>query len=202
MNKKAVFLDRDGTINEDIGYPDSYQKIEIYPYSFEAVKKIKEAGFLAVIITNQSGVGRGLIKECSLEDIHIKMSEAFARQGISFDGIYHCPHYALSTNPKFGIQCNCRKPRPEMGLRAAAELDIDTSRSYMIGDKVEDILFGFNIKATPILVLTGSGKTSRIELANQGIRPAHIALTLLDAAAWIIEQEKNESSPQPIDKKR
>lgn len=192
MKKKAVFLDRDGTINKDVGYPDSYKKIEIYPYSFEALQKIKEAGFLAVIITNQSGVGRGQIEESSLEDIHVKMQGAFARYGISFDGIYHCPHYAFSENPNYSVQCNCRKPKPGMGKQAAADLDIDTSHSYMIGDKVEDILFGINIKATPVLVLTGFGQTSKEQLADKGINPAHVAPNLLEAVEWIIEQEKKK----------
>lgn len=189
MKKRAVFLDRDGTINKDVGYPDSYKKINIYSYSYEAVKKIKQAGFLAVIITNQSGVGRGLIKEESLKDIHVKMREAFARRGISIDGIYYCPHYALSENPEYKDECGCRKPQPGMAMQAAADLDIDTAHSYMIGDKVEDILFGINIKAKPILVLTGYGNTSKKQLEEKGVHPAYIAKTLLAAAEWIAQQE-------------
>jgi D-glycero-D-manno-heptose 1,7-bisphosphate phosphatase len=190
VKNRAVFLDRDGTINKDVGYPDSFQKIEIYPYSYDAVQKIKEAGFMAVVITNQSGVGRGLIKEQSLGDIHLKMRQAFARRGISFDGIYHCPHYVHSKNPLYRIECDCRKPRPGLGVRAASDLDIDTSRSYMIGDKVEDILFGLNIEAEPILVLTGYGQTTQKQLKNKGIDPAYIAPTLLEAVNWIIKREK------------
>ena len=189
MKRKAVFLDRDGTINRDVGYPDSYTKIDIFPYSYEAVEAIKKAGFLAVVITNQSGVGRGLIEEDDLKEIHVKMREAFARHGVTFDGIYYCPHYHLSENPAYRLECACRKPNPGMAEQAAADLDIDTSQSYMIGDKVEDILFGLGIKARSILVLTGSGRESQIQLEKQGIEPAYIALTLLEAAAWIIEQD-------------
>ena len=189
MKKRAVFLDRDGTINEDVGYPDSYKKIAIYPFSYDAVKKIKQAGFLAVIITNQSGVGRGLIKEESLKNIHVKMREAFTRFGISIDGIYYCPHYALSENLEYKEECGCRKPMPGLAEQAASDLDIDMAQSYMIGDKVEDILFALAIKATPILVLTGYGNTSKKQLAEKGIRPAYIAKTLLEAAEWIIRQE-------------
>lgn len=189
MKKKAVFLDRDGTINKEVGYPDSFRKIEIFPFSFEAVKKIKESGFLAVIITNQSGVGRGLIEDKALEEIHLGMEREFGRFGITFDGIYHCPHYVYSENPEYAVLCNCRKPRPGMGTRAAADLGIDTSRSYMIGDKVEDILFGLNIHASPILVLTGYGQISRGQLGERGIQPAHIASNLLEAVEWIIARE-------------
>jgi D-glycero-D-manno-heptose 1,7-bisphosphate phosphatase len=101
MKRKAVFIDRDGTINRDVGYPSSYSVIDIYPFSFEAVKKIKDAGFLAVIVTNQSGVGRGLIEEKNLLDIHAKLNEEFKRQNASFDGIYYCPHYNLSKIEKY-----------------------------------------------------------------------------------------------------
>lgn len=194
MKKKAVFIDRDGTINIDVGYPNSYDDIKIYPYSFEAVKKIKDAGFLTVIITNQSGVGRGLIKLENLEDIHARMNQEFLKHGVPFDGIYFCPHHAQSDDPKYGLECDCRKPLPGMGQQAASELDIDASRSYMIGDKVADILFGQNINAKPILVLTGYGEEALSELEARGIQPAYVAQTFLDAAAWIAAQEEGSKS--------
>ncbi|MGD2294254.1 MAG: HAD family hydrolase [Candidatus Aminicenantes bacterium] len=194
QKRKAVFLDRDGTINRDVGYPNSYGLIEIFPYSFKAIRLIREAGLLAVIITNQSGVGRGLIEEDTLLDIHARMDSEFARHGSSFDGIYYCPHYTLSNNPEYRQDCSCRKPNPGMGERAAAELDIDTAFSYMIGDKVEDILFGINIKAKPILVLSGFGQESLRKLENKDIHPAYVAQTLLDAARWIVKQEKQHGT--------
>jgi len=190
MKRKAVFLDRDGTINRDVGYPSSYRAIDIYPYSFEAVKKIKEAGLLAVIITIQSGIGRGIIKEKSLHDIHTKLNSAFERHGVSFDGIYYCPHYVFSKTEKFRKKCACRKPNPGMGKQAAEDLNIDTSLSYMIGDKVADLLFGININAAPILVLTGYGQESQKKLKEKGIQPAFVAINLLEAAEWIIKKEK------------
>lgn len=194
MKRKAVFIDRDGTINRDVGYPSSYRMIDIYPYSFEAVKKIKEAGLLAVIITNQSGIGRGIIEEKSLHDIHAKLNEEFERHDVSFDGIYYCPHYVLSKTEKFRKKCVCRKPNPGMGKLAAEDLNIDTSLSYMIGDKVEDLLFGININAAPILVLTGYGQESQKKLKDKGIQPAFVAKNLLGAAEWIIKQEKAASA--------
>jgi D-glycero-D-manno-heptose 1,7-bisphosphate phosphatase len=189
MKKKAVFLDRDGNINEDVGYPDSYERIKIYPYSYDAVKKINQSGFLAVIITNQSGVGRGLIPERELQMIHRRMERSFKRQGAHIDKIYYCPHYLHSSNPKYQKDCQCRKPNPGMALKAAKELDIDLSQSYMIGDKVDDILFGIHIGATPILVLTGFGKKSKTQLEQKKIRPAHVAKNLLDAVNWILKNE-------------
>ena len=189
MKKKAVFLDRDGNINKDVGYPNSFDLIEIYPYSYEAVRKINQAGLLAVIITNQSGIGRGFIEEKNLREIHRKMSLAFAHQNAFIDGVYYCPHFVTSKIPEYNQICNCRKPDIGMAEMAVRDLQIDISQSYMIGDKVEDILFGLNIKANPILVLTGYGKKSLKKLREQGVQAAYIAQNLLDAVNWILERE-------------
>jgi D-glycero-D-manno-heptose 1,7-bisphosphate phosphatase len=189
MKKRAVFLDRDGTINKDVGYPNSYSMIDIFPSSFEAVKKINEAGFLAVVVTNQSGIGRGFIEEKNLHDLHQKMARAFGRHGARFDGIYYCPHYEDSDHPEYRGECTCRKPNPGMAKKAAQDLDVDLSLSYMIGDKVEDILFGKNIHSSPILVLTGFGTKSLPQLREKGIEPAYVANTLLEAVEWILKRE-------------
>lgn len=190
MKKRAVFLDRDGTINRDVGYPNSYSMVEIYSYSFAAVRKLNEAGFLAVVVTNQSGIGRGFIEEKNLQDIHRKMRLAFARKKARLDGIYYCPHYEQAEKQEYRKDCSCRKPNPGMALQAVRDFDIDTTKSYMIGDKIEDILFGMNIQATPILLLTGFGQKSLPKLKEKGIKPAHVAETLLDAVEWILEREK------------
>jgi D-glycero-D-manno-heptose 1,7-bisphosphate phosphatase len=194
MKKRAVFLDRDGNINEDVGFPSHFNQVNIYPYSFEAVKKINRAGFLAVIITNQSGIGRGFLTELNLRDIHQKIEVAFSKHNAFFDGIYYCPHYLSSSTPLYRKDCSCRKPNPGMALQAASDLNIDLNNSYMIGDKVEDILFGLNIKATPILVLTGFGQKSLSALKEQEIQPGYVAQNLLDAVNWILKTEKIELS--------
>lgn len=194
MKRRAVFLDRDGNINEDVGFPSQFDQINIYPYSFEAVKKINKAGFLAVIVTNQSGIGRGSLTESDLHEIHQKIKDAFSRQNAFFDGIYYCPHYLSSSNPTYSKDCSCRKPNPGMALQAASDLNIDLKTSYMVGDKVEDILFGLNIKATPILVLTGFGQKSLSALKEQSIQPGYVAQNLLDAVNWILKTEKIELS--------
>jgi D-glycero-D-manno-heptose 1,7-bisphosphate phosphatase len=196
MKKRAVFLDRDGNINRDVGYPNSYDLIEIYPYSFEAVRKLNFAGFLAVIITNQSGIGRGLIPENKLLDIHARMKADFEQHNATIDGVYYCPHYLPSPDPEYGRECTCRKPHPGMGMQAAQDLEIDPSRSFMIGDKVEDIQFGLNLGTTPILVLTGYGERSREQLVELGINPAFIAPTLLDAVNWILVKETEHNQKE------
>ena len=190
MKKRAVFLDRDGTINEDVGYPSNSGQVHIYPSSYEAVKKINQAGFLAVVITNQSGIGRGLLSEEDLESIHQKMRESFKAHKAQIDGFFYCPHYLSSAISRYNADCACRKPHPGMGLQAASALGIDLAGSYMIGDKVEDIQFGLSIRAKPILVLTGYGKKSLATLKKEGISPAHVAQNLLQAVDWILEYEK------------
>ncbi|MGB9004467.1 MAG: HAD family hydrolase [Candidatus Aminicenantales bacterium] len=196
MKKRAVFLDRDGTLNEDVGYPGLYSQVHIYPFSFEAVRKINAAGLLAVVITNQSGVGRGYFTEAALRKLHRQMSQEFTGRQARLDAIYYCPHYAESGLHEYRLDCTCRKPFPGLALRAARELDIDLHRSYMIGDKVEDILFGRNIGARPILVLTGFGRQSQERLREEKIEPAIICPTVLEATDWILEVELGKTSAQ------
>jgi D-glycero-D-manno-heptose 1,7-bisphosphate phosphatase len=190
MKRKAVFLDRDGTINEDVGYPSEYSQVRIYPAGFEAVRRLNLAGLVAIVITNQSGIGRGLITEEGLEDIHKRMHAAFVEKQARLDGIYYCPHYERSSIPRYREDCSCRKPNPGLALQAAADFDLNLKRSYMVGDKVEDILFGRNIRATPVLVLTGYGRKSRPQLEKMRISPAYIAADVLGAAEWILKREK------------
>jgi D-glycero-D-manno-heptose 1,7-bisphosphate phosphatase len=120
------------------------------------------------------------------------MCLAFAKKKAYFDGIYYCPHYEHSEMPEYRKACSCRKPNPGMAQQAVQDLNIDTAKSYMIGDKVEDILFGMNINAVPILLLTGFGKKSLPKLREKGMEPAHVAETLIDAVGWILEREKSK----------
>jgi D-glycero-D-manno-heptose 1,7-bisphosphate phosphatase len=186
MKTPAVFLDRDGTINEDVGYPSRIEEIRIYPYAYEALRRIKEAGFRAVVVTNQSGIGRGYLTEADLAAIHGHIARAFEARGIRVDAFYYCPHYELSSLPGYGGLCACRKPEPGMGRRAAADLGLDLARSYMVGDKVEDVAFGRAIGATPVLVRTGYGGTSELRLRGTADAPAAVADDLLAAVDWIL----------------
>jgi D-glycero-D-manno-heptose 1,7-bisphosphate phosphatase len=190
VKKRAVFIDRDGTLNEDSGYPGDFEKIRIYPESFEAVRRLNRAGLLAVVVTNQSGVGRGLFGEADVALVHEKMLAAFAARGARLDAIYYCPHYAASANPAYAIACDCRKPSPGLALRASSDLGIDLGHSYVIGDKADDVAFGLNIGATPVLVLTGEGPRARETLLERGQTPGHVASNILSAARWIIRRER------------
>ena len=140
-----------------------------------------------MVVTHQSGVGRGYFDQAAIAELHARFLEEFARRGAPLDAIYSCPH-APEAPP--GPSCLCAKPLPELGFRAAAELGLDLAGSFMIGDKVDDVLFGLNIGAASILVLTGYGRAASAALAVRGIRPAYAAAGVLDAAAWILERGK------------
>ena len=119
------------------------------------------------------------------------MTREFKDHNARIDGIYYCPHYVHSLDPKYKINCSCRKPNPEMGFKAAKDLDIDLSGSYVVGDKVGDLLFGRNIGARSVLVLSGYGKESFARLKKEKIQPAFIAENLLLAVDWVLAQEKS-----------
>jgi D-glycero-D-manno-heptose 1,7-bisphosphate phosphatase len=185
--RRAVFLDRDGTLNEDTGYPTDFCQVHIYPDAFEAVRRLGRDGFATVVVTHQSGIGRGYFDEEDLGVLHGRFLEEFARRGAPLDALYSCPHAPEAAS---GPGCSCAKPRPGLGLRAAAELGLDLAGSYMVGDKADDVLFGLNIGAVPVLVLTGYGRAARAALAARGVRPAHTAAGILEAADWILEHGK------------
>jgi D-glycero-D-manno-heptose 1,7-bisphosphate phosphatase len=188
--RKAVFLDRDGTLNEDTGYPSDFRQVHIYPEAFEAVRLLRQAGFATVVITHQSGIGRGYFDEDELEALHARFLEEFARRAAPLDGLYSCPHAPESPD---GAVCSCAKPRPGLGVRAARELGLDLEASYMVGDKPDDILFGLNVGTVPVLVLTGYGRAASATLSARGVRPAHTAPGILEAAIWILERERPSS---------
>ena len=175
MTGIGLFLDRDGTINKDVGYPSDFGQIRLYPFSVEAIRDIHRLGFLAVVVTNQSGIGRGFFTEDELAALHARFAAAFEKRRARLDGFFHCPHFSSSAPAAAESDCSCRKPNPALGLRAAAALGLDLQGSYMVGDKTADVLFGLNVGAVPVLVLTGYGKPSSRELEATGIRPAHVA---------------------------
>ena len=184
--RRAVFLDRDGTLNEDTGYPADFRQIHIYPAAFEAVRLLKQAGFAAVVVTHQSGVGRGYFEAAGLEALHRRFEDEFARRGARLDAIYACPHAPDVS----GQACSCAKPQPGLGIRAARELGLDLGASFMVGDKAVDVMFGLALGAAPVLVLTGYGRAASAELAALGVRPAHTAAGILEAASWILARRR------------
>lgn len=166
MNK-AIFLDRDGTINIDHGYVHQIDDFEFIEGSINALKKLKEMGYLLVLVTNQSGIARGYFTEAQFLRLTEWMDWSLAEQGVDFDGIYYCPHHPDGKG-EFKEDCSCRKPKPGMLLDAMKALNIDPQQSIMVGDKIEDIKAGINAKVKiNVLVRTGKPVTKEGErLAN------------------------------------
>ena len=155
--RRAVFLDRDGTINEEKDYLWRVEDFAFIPGAPEAIRRLREAGYLAIVVTNQSGVARGYFGMTEVEALHRHLQQELARFGTEVDGFYVCPHHPSAGQGKFRRECDCRKGRPGLLLQAAAERGIDLSRSFMIGDTRADVEAGRRSGRTPPLVLTGCG---------------------------------------------
>jgi histidinol-phosphate phosphatase family protein len=178
--RTAIFLDRDGTINEEVHYLNHPDQLRLICGAAEAIKLLRAAGFMIVVVTNQSGVARGYFTPATLDDIHRRLRVALAREGAWLDGIYVCPHH-----PDDG--CDCRKPGSRLFQMAASEHDIDLNRSVIIGDKYTDVLAGQSLSMRGILVRTGFG-ASQLESSAcwTDFQPTYIADDLLDAARWLL----------------
>lgn len=190
---KAVFLDRDGTINKDTSYINKIEDLELLDNTVEGLKLLLEKGFKLIIITNQSGVGRGYFPLKVLNNINVKLYEILRKQGIKINAFYYCPHIKGAKIKKYDFDCSCRKPGPGLLLMAAKELKIDPGNSYMIGDKPSDILAGYNAGVKGSIFISNKGKKKKISFVSE---PSYIAGDLLDAAKWIL---KNDSKKSKID---
>jgi D,D-heptose 1,7-bisphosphate phosphatase len=181
----AVFLDRDGTINEEVGYLDSLEKLKIIPEAFEAIRLINQNGMKAVVITNQSGVARGLFSEEFVQTVHALIQKQLKARQAFIDAFYHCPHHPTEGQGVYLQTCNCRKPAPGLLFKAADEMEIDLGRSYMIGDMPKDIEAAKRAGAKGILVRTGYGQEHRAF----DVEPDYIAGNILDAVRWILKDK-------------
>jgi len=183
MNK-AVFLDRDGTINKEVNYLSDPKDLELLPRVVEAIKILNEAKYKLVIITNQSAVARGFLTIEKLNEIHEKLLVLLSQEGAKIDAIYYCPHHPNE-------DCECRKPKPGLILKASKEHEINLSKSFMIGDKLIDIETGKNAGCITILVKTGYGEKEMNKMSNSDIRPDFIADDLYHAAKIILNEQGN-----------
>lgn len=183
----AVFLDRDGTINEEVGYLSRIEQLKLFPATFEAIRMINEHGMKAVVITNQSGVARGLFNEDFIDTVHKLINKMLKEKGVFIDRFYYCPHHPTEGVGKYRISCDCRKPAPGMLIKASEELDIDLSSSYVVGDTERDLETAQNAGVTGILVRTGYGKDVAIA---RTFNAAYIARDILDAVRWIMRNQE------------
>ena len=158
MKRRAVFMDRDGTISEEIGYVNHPSRYKVFPYSAEAVRLLKEAGWLAILVTNQAGVARGYFTEEVITMVHDLLRRELGQRGAELDAIYYCAHHPTVGEAPYRFDCDCRKPRPGLIERAAREFDIDLGQSWMIGDRYSDIELAHNARVHSAFVLSGYGR--------------------------------------------
>ena len=181
----AVFLDRDGTINREVDYLSDPDQVELLPGAAEGLRKLKQAGYLLCVVTNQSGVARGLFDEERLHAIHARLKELLAAEGVHLDWIGYCPHHPTEGRVGHRANCFCRKPRPGMMIEAAALLGINLERSWCIGDSRRDLKAGEQVGAMGLLVRTGKGAAEARKAESSG-HYVDVVDDLLDAADRIL----------------
>ena len=180
--RAAVFLDRDGTLIEERGYLERLEHLDLFPWTGDALRLLRRAGYATVVITNQSGIARGLINEEFLNHLHETIDARLASSGGGIDRYYYCPHFAESTIERYRQQCGCRKPAPGMIEQACREMDLDPSRSVMVGDRWLDVACGRAAGTRTVLVRSGPDRSE----APDGLRADAILNNLMEAVGWIL----------------
>ncbi len=176
----AIFLDRDGTVSEEVGYMYDVSLYRVFPWTGEAIRRINRSGMKVLLATNQSGIERGYFQESMVHRVHDRLREEIAVSRARLDGVYFCPHH-----PEAG--CECRKPRPGMLLRARDEFSLDLDRSYMVGDRYLDVRTGKAAGAGTVLVLTGDGRKEYAEFKDADEQPDFVAEDLAEAVDLILK---------------
>jgi D-glycero-D-manno-heptose 1,7-bisphosphate phosphatase len=191
MKKPAVFIDRDGTINEQLGYINHLSRFVILPGVSEAVRLLNKNNWWAIIVTNQGGLARGYYPMELVDEIHAFLKSSLKEQGAIIDGIFFCPHHPAGVVPEFSTDCDCRKPETGLVDKALEAFDIDMSNSYVVGDRHVDIELASRLNLKGVLVKTGYGQ-GELEyiIPEKRLKPDHVAEDLLDAVKWILNEEK------------
>jgi D-glycero-D-manno-heptose 1,7-bisphosphate phosphatase len=185
--RPAVFIDRDGTLTEEVGYVNHPRRIRLLPRSAEAIRRLNAAGVAAVVATNQAGLARGYFSAEVLKAANDEMLRQLKEEGARLDGVYVCTHHPTEGASPYRTDCDCRKPKAGLLQRAARELGLDLAASAMIGDKASDLDCGRVVGAQAVLVLTGYG-LGDWEYRRHSFRvpPDHVATDLLDAVEWVL----------------
>jgi D-glycero-D-manno-heptose 1,7-bisphosphate phosphatase len=182
MTRAAVFLDRDGTLVEECGYLDRLERLTLFPWTIDALRLLKRAGFATVVITNQAAVGRGIIDEGFVHAVHSEMDRRLAGTGASIDRYYYCPHFSDSKIERYRQVCGCRKPAPGMIEQACREMSLDPSRSVMVGDRWLDIACGRAANTRAVLVQSGPHASE----PPGDVRADAILNNVMEAVGWIL----------------
>ena len=186
-SRPAVFIDRDGTISEEVGYVNHPKRLRLLPRSAEAIRRLNAAGVAAVVVTNQAGVARGYFSEDVLHAANSALAAQLKDAGAYLDGIYVCPHHPTEGRPPFRADCDCRKPKPGLLHRAAADIALDLLASTVVGDRASDLAVAPAVGARSVLVLTGYGLGEwEYQRARFPVPPDHVAPDLLAAVDWIL----------------
>jgi len=187
--RPAVFLDRDGTLNEQMGYINHISRFHLLPGAAESIKTLNDLNIPVVVVTNQSGLARGYFPLELLEMVHEKMNRLLLEKGAVIDGLYICPHHPDASEEQYRKKCNCRKPKIGLLEQAAAEMNLDLGRSFMVGDRWSDLQCARRAGASSILVLTGYGRGDLEYIGpSQDVQPDYQAEGLSEAVAWIVKQ--------------
>jgi len=189
----AVFLDRDGTLNEEVNFVRRPEQLEMLPGAAASVRALNDHGIVVCIISNQSGIARGYFSEEDLVPIHAKLERELAHEGARIDHIYYCPHHPTEGQPPYKAACSCRKPGTGMLEQAAKDFKLDLRRSFVVGDRIVDIQAGRNAGATTILVMTGYGPHALEECREKGVVPDFIAVDMAEAARIIMQKTNGET---------
>ena len=182
----AVFLDRDGTLIEEVGYLDRPERVELYPYSADAIRALNRAGLRIVLVTNQSGVARGFFAESMVQAVHTHIERLLAQAGAHIDAYYYCPHHPDGRVAEYARACECRKPGRALVDRAARELGIDPAQSFTVGDRWLDVAVARRVGGRGILVRTGYGVTEETR-PPEGLAADVVVDNLIGATSWILE---------------
>ena len=186
--RRAILMDRDGTISEEVGDVRDVAALSLIDGSAEAVLKANQAGFQTVVVTNQSGVARGILTEELVAEAHDRLRELLGEHGARLDGIYYCPHHPEAGEAPYRQDCDCRKPRPGLLTRAASDLGIDLARSWVVGDRKGDLQVAWAVGARGAIVKTGYGLGElRHHSASWKRPPDLVAEHLLEAVSRIVD---------------
>jgi D-glycero-D-manno-heptose 1,7-bisphosphate phosphatase len=190
----AAFLDRDGTLNEEVGYLNHIDRLRLFPWTAEAIHKLNRAGVPAVVVTNQSGIGRGYFPEQLVRQTHDRIAELLASQGARIDAFYYCPHHPEARIDEYRVACRCRKPAPGMVEQAARDLHLDPLRSCVVGDTGRDLELAFKVGARAVLVMTGYGRGNYEYRRHEWARhPDLVVENMLEAVDRILtEMRRND----------
>lgn len=192
MSRPTVFFDRDGTLCHEVGYVNHPERLQLIPGAASTLRGLSAEGWATVVVTNQAGVARDYFPWHVVEQTHRRLRALLAEEGAEVDGIFACPHHPDVGAAGFRKDCDCRKPRPGMLLRAAEELDLDLSRSYIVGDSFRDVGAGRNAGlAGTVLVRTGYGRGELMwKGPHAGVWPDHVADDVVGAVEWIRHREQ------------